>query len=158
MLWATHFNLYFYTCNKSNNTNVRAAIEFVIAETIEGVLHICLTTLPYTFLGVAFLVYRRSGVQSTSELEGTIFLQLIGGDANNALDHGLHVLRLQPTGLSDGAVRLRRGHGAAGGLHRLHRFHCLHGCHLWMSVSANVCTGVLDGKASENLSQCITTI
>ena len=103
-------------------------------------------------------MYRRSGVQSTSELEGTILLQLIGGDIDNALDHGLHVLGFHPTGLSDGAVRLRRGHGAAGGLHRLHRFHCLHGSHFGMSVSANVCTGVLDGKASENLSQNITTI
>ena len=95
-------------------------------------------------------MYKRSDIQSTCELEGTILLQLIGGDVDNALDNGLHVLCLQPTGLSDGAVRLRRGHGAAGGLHRLHRFHCLHGSHFGMSVSANLSTRVSDGRAFEN--------
>ena len=46
-------------------------------------------------------------------------IQLIGVDVDNALDHSLEALALQATGLSDGAVRLRRGSGAADGLHCL---------------------------------------
>merc|ERR1712108_21419 len=53
-------------------------------------------------------------VQCTSELEGTVLFQLIGGDIDDAFDHGLHILGLQSTSLGDGAVSLRRGHDTAG--------------------------------------------
>merc|ERR1719326_2069526 len=79
-------------------------------------------------------------VQRASELEGTVFLQLVGRDRNDALDNGLHVLRLQPSGFGDGAISLRCSHDTTGGLHRLHRFHRLHGSHFWMR--ANVPRGL----------------
>ena len=69
-------------------------------------------------------------VQRSSELERAIFLQLLGRNCDNALDNGLHVLRLQSSGFRNRAICLRRSHGTAGGLHRLHRFHSLHGSHL----------------------------
>ena len=80
-------------------------------------------------------------IQRSSELEGTVFLQLVSRDRNDALDNGLHVLRLQSSGFGDGAISLRCSHDTAGGLHRLHRFHRLHGGHYDLQMRANVLSG-----------------
>jgi hypothetical protein len=68
-------------------------------------------------------------VQCTRELEGTILLQLVRSDVDDAFDHCLHILRLESASFGNRAVSLRRGHGTSGGLHRLHGFHCFHWGH-----------------------------
>ena len=81
-------------------------------------------------------------IQRSSKLEGTVLLQLVSRDRNDALDNGLHVLRLQSSGFGDGAISLRCSHDTAGGLHRLHRFHRLHGGHYDLRMRANVLRGL----------------
>merc|ERR1719326_2731489 len=94
-----------------------------------------------SWLGGLFLQLQ---IQRSSELEGPVFLQLVGRDRNHTLDNGLHVFRLQSSGFGDGTESLRCSHDTAGGLHRLHRlhrFHRLHGGHYDLRMRANVLRG-----------------
>merc|ERR1711862_545760 len=66
-------------------------------------------------------------VQGTGQLEAAALLELTCSNLDKSFNNSLHLLRLEPGGLGNGAVRSRGRHD--GGLHSLlHALHGGHGC------------------------------
>merc|ERR1712224_280473 len=66
-------------------------------------------------------------VEGTSQFEAAILLELACSNLDKTFNHSLHLLRLEASGLGNGAVSSRGGHD--GGLHGLlHALHGGHGC------------------------------